>query len=691
MTVHIVLNSHLDPIWLWNLEQGIDAALASARTACDILDEYPETHVTRGEAWYYETVARHDPATFRRMLAHVAAGRLHPVGGWFVQPDCNLAAPETYRLHAALAMPYFRDVLGARVKTGYNVDSFGHGAFLPDFYTAAGIENYIFMRPQAHEKHLPGDIFRWRSPSGAELLAARIRESYCSDPATIADRMAKAAAQDDGGTGHSLFFCGVGDHGGGPTREEVRYLIAHRDDFPGVEFRFSHPDAFFDAVRADGAAFSRLPVVEGELQHHAIGCYSAYSPVKRSLRAAEDLFHRSGRLLPKRRREESAKELLFATFHDVLAGTCIQSAYPSILDRLGAVRTSVENAEIAAVRRRNAALPRIAAQRVIIDNFGSEPYRGMVEFEPWLSGLPADAISGMRLRDQTGADVPFQSIPVESLAHISPRIAFPVRVGSRDRRILTIELPPRGQGLGKTPPSAPGEQLDAKAAFDKAASLVSFDVLDDLTDTWSHGPKGYAQTVSRSLTLAGPPSVAFSGPLLSEALSTFADGFGNTVLAAVRAEAGLEGFRLRLRVTWIRPREILKLSVKPPFRVVRRFDSVSGGEHERALDGEEYPIRRAVRLEGEDGRSFALVTDDAFACDVQPDGTLRLTLLRTPYFAHHAPTAVPDCTMAPVADIGVHDFSFAFLENPTARDISEEVFALTRPLRFSETTGASDL
>ena len=371
MIVHVVLNSHLDPIWLWNLEQGIDAALATARTACDILDDYPEAHITRGEAWFYETVARHDPATFRRLLAHVAAGRLHPVGGWYVQPDCNLAAPETYRLHAEVALPYFRDVLGARIRTGYNVDSFGHGAFLPDFYNAAGIRNYVMMRPQAHEKELPGEVFRWRSPSGAELLTARIQEAYSSNPGWLPERMARAAGQDDGGIGHALFFCGVGDHGGGPAREEVDYIVAHRRDFPGVEFRFSHPDAFFDAVRSDAAAFARLPVVEGELQHHAIGCYSAHSRFKRALRSAETLFHRSARRLAKRDRLDAAKSLLFATFHDLLAGTAVASAYPSILNRLGAVCARAEDAEIAAVRRRNAALPRSPLQRIVVDNFGS--------------------------------------------------------------------------------------------------------------------------------------------------------------------------------------------------------------------------------------------------------------------------------------------------------------------------------
>lgn len=232
-TVHVVLNSHLEPVWLWNLEQGVDAALATARTACDILDDYPEAHITRGEAWFYETVERYDPATFRRMLAHVAAGRLHPNGGWYIQPDCNLASPETYRLHAEVSLPYFRDVVGAEIRTGYNVDSFGHGAFLPDFYAAAGIENYILMRPQPHEKELPGEVFRWRSPSGAELLTARIPTHCASTPACVAARMEKAAEQ-AGAAGQGLFFCGVGDHGGGPAREEIEFVAAHRNAFPGV-------------------------------------------------------------------------------------------------------------------------------------------------------------------------------------------------------------------------------------------------------------------------------------------------------------------------------------------------------------------------------------------------------------------------------------------------------------------------
>jgi len=52
LTVHVILNSHLDPVWRWTWPQGVDEVLNTARTNCDILDEYPEVVIRRGEAWF---------------------------------------------------------------------------------------------------------------------------------------------------------------------------------------------------------------------------------------------------------------------------------------------------------------------------------------------------------------------------------------------------------------------------------------------------------------------------------------------------------------------------------------------------------------------------------------------------------------------------------------------------------------
>ncbi len=86
MIVHLILNSHLDPVWYWNRAQGIDEVLSTARTACDILDDYPEIYLTRGEVWFYEIVEQLDPALFERIRRHVASGH------WRVALN-RLAAP----------------------------------------------------------------------------------------------------------------------------------------------------------------------------------------------------------------------------------------------------------------------------------------------------------------------------------------------------------------------------------------------------------------------------------------------------------------------------------------------------------------------------------------------------------------------------------------------------------------------
>ena len=99
MQVHLILNSHLDPVWLWRRAQGLDEVLGTARTACDLLDQYPRLIITRGEMWFYENVEKCDPALFERIRRHVATGRWRIVGGWYVQPDCNLTGEHAFAKH----------------------------------------------------------------------------------------------------------------------------------------------------------------------------------------------------------------------------------------------------------------------------------------------------------------------------------------------------------------------------------------------------------------------------------------------------------------------------------------------------------------------------------------------------------------------------------------------------------------
>ncbi len=61
ITVHLIGNAHLDPVWLWRWPAGVGEAIATCRSAVQLLDKYPEfifTHfiksddLTRGDGRY---------------------------------------------------------------------------------------------------------------------------------------------------------------------------------------------------------------------------------------------------------------------------------------------------------------------------------------------------------------------------------------------------------------------------------------------------------------------------------------------------------------------------------------------------------------------------------------------------------------------------------------------------------------
>ena len=89
----------------------MDEVLATARTGCDLLDLYPEIIITRGEMWFYETVEQCDPELFARLKAYVKAGRWRVVGGWYIQPDCNLPEACVFDKHSEFGRRYFAEKL----------------------------------------------------------------------------------------------------------------------------------------------------------------------------------------------------------------------------------------------------------------------------------------------------------------------------------------------------------------------------------------------------------------------------------------------------------------------------------------------------------------------------------------------------------------------------------------------------
>ena len=145
-TVHLIGNAHIDPVWLWRFPEGLSEIKATFQAAIDRIKEYDEFCFTSACAFYYQWVEENCPPLFEEIREAVEAGKWKIVGGMWIQPDCNMLSTESFARHLLYSQRYFESRFGIRVKTGYNVDSFGHSAALPKILRAAGIENFIHVR-----------------------------------------------------------------------------------------------------------------------------------------------------------------------------------------------------------------------------------------------------------------------------------------------------------------------------------------------------------------------------------------------------------------------------------------------------------------------------------------------------------------------------------------------------------------
>ncbi len=86
---------------------------------------------TSSSAASYEWVENNDPVMFEEIRQRVAEGRWNIVGGWWIQPDCNVPGGESFVRQGLYGQRYFKGKFGVTAKVGYNVDSFGHNGMLP--------------------------------------------------------------------------------------------------------------------------------------------------------------------------------------------------------------------------------------------------------------------------------------------------------------------------------------------------------------------------------------------------------------------------------------------------------------------------------------------------------------------------------------------------------------------------------
>jgi alpha-mannosidase len=701
MHVHMIGNAHIDPVWLWPWQAGADEALATMASAADRCAEYPEFVFTRGEAWLYRQAERLRPDLFARIRRLVERGQWHITGGQFLQPDLNL--PTAAGLHRQIihGQRYFRDTFGLAPTVGYNVDSFGHTASLPDILARHGYTAYVFRRPEQHQVALPANTFVWQGTGGAEVTAFRIEPGYVANFADLAGQVRIAVESADASLGHTMCFYGVGNHGGGPSKAMIEWIMANRD-FDGHELTFSTPQAFFDAIAPHR---DRLPRVSVELQHCFPGCYSVMHDIKQAQRHGEQLLVQAEaavRALTEDNAERDAglarlddawEDLLFTEFHDVLTGTSIPAAWDSVRAMQGRARITGEEVLHDATRRWSyAGLPRVDEHQIVVLNTDEAPRRTLVEAEPYLD---FDDWGSRWISNEDGAPVPFQPVQPGS-NQLIPRIVFPAEIGAVSARQFHVrpgpapDAPPDDGALSATPErlsngivslalGAGGlQQISCNGTDLLGPGGLGLQLREDGTDTWTFHTDRWDEPVRARLD-CGAWIVEETGPLRVRARMDARLGTSRLRLTVslCRGEAALHA---GIEINFDERHALLQMPVALAAAPSDWTDGIADGHVRRDPSPAEWPFLGWSRLRV-GGTDLALLTSDIYSHSV--DGPLwQPTLLRSPRMAWGGGNPTPYAGHDHHTDQGCHRFAFTLhlAENLPEADLATTLRQAAQPL-----------
>mgnify|MGYP005847210399 FL=1 len=108
-TLHLVGTTHIDPVWLWPWTEGYQETRATFRSALDRMREFPPFIFTASQAAVYRWVEEAEPDLFAEIRQRVQEGRWCIVNGWWMEPDCNIPAGESFARHSLYGQRYFRE------------------------------------------------------------------------------------------------------------------------------------------------------------------------------------------------------------------------------------------------------------------------------------------------------------------------------------------------------------------------------------------------------------------------------------------------------------------------------------------------------------------------------------------------------------------------------------------------------
>ena len=365
-------NSHIDAAWLWPRSETIDVVKRTFTTALQLMNEYPDYTYTQSAAQYSAWMADKYPELNDQIRQRIKEGRWEIVGGMWVEPDLNIPDGESLVRQLLIGQRYFQKEYGVAARIGWNPDSFGYNWQLPQIYKRSGLDYFVTQKMHWNDTNqLPFRLFWWQSPDGSKVLTYFPTDYVHTNvnPTRISADFAESA-QRNPGTTEMLDLYGVGDHGGGPTRDmldQANHWIAagNSADSAVPTMRYGTAQKYFSDVEKTlnpdsptwnyaslAKGYTSPPTIPGKVglptwndelyfEYHR-GVYTSQAKHKAANRQSEaatlnaeklaSFAWLQGQPYPAADLTENWKKITFNQFHDLAAGSGIAVIYRDAQD-----------------------------------------------------------------------------------------------------------------------------------------------------------------------------------------------------------------------------------------------------------------------------------------------------------------------------------------------------------------------
>jgi len=658
--VHLIAHSHIDMNWLWPWQDTVKVVRRDFSTITSLMDKYPDLHFSQSQVATYKAAEDSDPQLFEKLKEKAESGNWDITASTWVEADLNMGGTEAMVRQVLYAKRYLKEKFGFEPRVCWEPDTFGHPATLPQILRQGNLPYYYFMRCG---KGYP--MFWWEGPDGSRVLAFNSVYNNYVTPANIA-QVAKEFYRRYG-LRTSMFVYGVGDHGGGPTIEDINaaHLIRVRPTLPNAILSSTH--SFFDEVSGQKP---KLPTVKGELNFIFDGCYTTHGDIKRYNRVCERLLVDAEKLsamaglAPKKELLEAWRNVLFNQFHDILDGSAVgdtyvhsaETAQQAIETANRIIRDSVSKIA-GSVKLSASGLP------IVVFNTLSWDRKDIVKAKVTKDLIPKhpcviDA-QGKRSAAQADGDTILFMAEVPSLGYNT----YYLSEGEHEDRVLVsdklvleneelkVELD-SNSGAVKSLYDKPNKRFVIKSPRGEATMPIMSNLLQVLYETPAAMSAWVIGQISRveNLLKGARVEVLDRGPVRARVRVTH-EHDKSKIIQDTTIYSGIPRVDFQTSIDW---REIgneeteapmLKASFTPALGVSKATFEVPFGHVVRPADGREVPALRWIDV-SDNEYGLSLLNDCKYGFDVSGN-TMRITLVRSGYN--------PD----PTPDLGKHEMLYS--------------------------------